>query len=113
VPNGCQSLFFKSPGQLWEHGHYLDIGRIAMRSLIDRNNSEIDRFRCHLLDQHWTEAVKIGANDNLASLMGSGPSSGSILLKGCELRGAPCYFANVTPSPVVYKKSLVLRPVAG
>jgi len=23
------------------------------------------------------------------------------------------YFANVTPSPVVYKKSLVLRPVAG
>ena len=67
--NGCQSLFFKSPGQLWERDHYLDIGRTAMRALIDRNNSDIDRFRYDLLDQHWTEAVEIGPNDNLGPLM--------------------------------------------
>jgi hypothetical protein len=68
--NGCQSLFFKSPGQLWERDHYLDIGRMAMRALIDRNNSDIDRVRYDLLDQHWTEAVEIGPNDNLGPLMG-------------------------------------------
>jgi hypothetical protein len=34
------------------------------------NNSDIDRYRSNLLDQHWEEAVKNGANVNLGPLMG-------------------------------------------
>src|SRR5205085_9417163 len=66
----CQSLFFSSPGQLWDRNHYLDIGRRAMRALIDRNHSDIDRFRYDLLDRRWAEAIEIGPNDNLGPLMG-------------------------------------------
>jgi len=65
----CQSLFFSAPGQLWDSDHYLEIGRRAMRALIDRNNSEIDRYRYDLLDRQWSEAVEIGPNDNLGPLM--------------------------------------------
>ena len=68
--NACQSLFFRSPGQLWDRDHYLDIGRQAMRALVDRNHSDIDRFRYDLLDRHWADAVKTGPNDNLGPLMG-------------------------------------------
>jgi hypothetical protein len=66
----CQSLFFESPDKLWDKSHYLDFGRQAMRALIDPNNSDTDRIRYALLDQHWTDAVRTGANDNLASLVG-------------------------------------------
>jgi hypothetical protein len=66
----CQSLFFRSPGQLWDEGHYLDIGCQTMRALIDRNHNDIDRYRYDLLDKHWIEAVKIGPNPNLAQLVG-------------------------------------------
>jgi hypothetical protein len=68
--NACQYLFFKSPGQLWDSDHYLDIGRQAMRALINRNEGDANRIRYNLLDQHWTEALQIGANVNLGSLMG-------------------------------------------
>jgi hypothetical protein len=68
--NACQSLFFKSPNQLWDVTHYLELGRQAMRALIDPDNSDIDRYRCALLEDHWPEAVQIGPNDSLASLVG-------------------------------------------
>jgi len=66
----CRSLFVKSPGQLWDRDYYLDIGRRAMRALINPNNGTTDRFLYDLLDQHRTDAVKIGPNVNLGPLMG-------------------------------------------
>lgn len=66
----CRSLFFKAPGQLWDGDHYLEIGRQAMRALIDPHNSDTDRYRYDLLDQHWTEALATGPNDNLGALLG-------------------------------------------
>jgi hypothetical protein len=68
--NACQSLFFEAPNKLWELSHYLDLGRRVMRALIDPHNSDIDRMRYALLDQHWEKAFEIGPNDNLASLVG-------------------------------------------
>jgi len=68
--DACRSLFFQSPGQLWDQDHYLDIGRQAMRTLIDRNDGDTNRFRYALLDQHWPDALKTGPNDNLALLVG-------------------------------------------
>lgn len=66
----CQTLFFQSPGQLWDRKHYLDLGRQALRALIDPNNSAIDKFRYALLDQHWPAAVETGPTDGLAALVG-------------------------------------------
>jgi hypothetical protein len=66
----CQSLFFKAPGLLWERDHYLELGRQAMRALIDPHSSDTDRYRYDLLDQHWTEALATGPNDNLGPLVG-------------------------------------------
>lgn len=66
----CQLMFFQSPGQPWDRNHYLDIGRSAMKALIDRNGSDSNRFRYDLLDQRWADALKIGPNDNLGPLMG-------------------------------------------
>jgi hypothetical protein len=68
--DACRSLFFRSPGELWDRNHYLEIGRQAMRTLIDRNDGDTNRFRYALLDQHWPDALKTGPNDNLASLVG-------------------------------------------
>lgn len=68
--HACQTLFFQATGEPWEGDHYLEIGRQAMRALIDPNNSDVDRFRYELLDQRWADAVRIGANDNLGPLMG-------------------------------------------
>jgi hypothetical protein len=66
----CQSLFIKAAGQLWERDHYLEMGRQAMRALIDPRSSDTDRYRYDLLDQHWTEALATGPNDNLGALLG-------------------------------------------
>jgi hypothetical protein len=73
--NACRSLFFKSPGQVWDREHYLDIGQRAMRALIDPNNSRADQIRCNLLDEHWKEALRIGAANDLGPLMGLHPTS--------------------------------------
>jgi hypothetical protein len=66
----CRALFFESPGKLWDLDHYLDIGRRAMRAMIDPAESDKDRLRYELLDRHWPQAVKTGPNDALAGLVG-------------------------------------------
>ena len=68
--DACQSLFFESPGRLWDRGHYLELGRLAMRALIDPNRSDTDRYRYELLDQHWADAVAKGPVDELGPLVG-------------------------------------------
>ena len=68
--SACHSLFFETPNKLWDVSHYLNLGRQAMRALIDPGNSDTDRIRYALLDKHWADAVRTGPNDNLASLVG-------------------------------------------
>ena len=68
--DACRSLFFQSPNQLWDLAHYLDLGRRAMRALIDPNTGDKDRYRYALLDQHWADAVTMGPVDGLAGLVG-------------------------------------------
>ncbi len=72
--HACESIFFKSPGQLWDRDHYVEIGRQAMRALINPDNSRADRLRCELLDLHWAGAVQTGPNVNLGPLAGLHPS---------------------------------------
>ena len=66
----CRNLFFNAAGELWESGHYLDLGRQTMRALIDPNDSRTDRLRYDLLDKHWDRALSVGADNGLAEVMG-------------------------------------------
>ena len=68
--DACRSLFFQSPNQLWDLPHYQDVGRRAMRALIDPSTGDKDRYRYALLDQHWAEAAGMGPVDGLAGLVG-------------------------------------------
>src|SRR6202035_3896454 len=74
----CESLFFQAGDTLWGRDHYLDIGRRAMLALINRSSSgydsDTDRFRYELLDQHWEKAVGIGPVDDLGPLVGLHPT---------------------------------------
>jgi hypothetical protein len=72
--NACLSMFFELPGKLWDRDHYLEVGRQAMRALIDQDESDTNRYRYDLLDKHWDAALKIGPNDNLGPLMGLHPT---------------------------------------
>jgi hypothetical protein len=66
----CRALFFQSPGKLWDIDHYLDLGRRALRALLDPDSSDTERFRCELLDRHWADALRKGPVDELGPLVG-------------------------------------------
>jgi hypothetical protein len=51
--------------------YYLDIGRQALRALLDPDHQAIDRIRHQILeDKLWPKALEIGANRNLGPLVG-------------------------------------------
>jgi len=66
----CHALYFDVNGKLWDEGHYLEIGRRAMQSLLNPENSAADWQRHALLADHWSKAVEIGASPALATLLG-------------------------------------------
>ncbi len=49
---------------------YLEIGRQALRALLDPEHQDIDHYRYKLLDQKWPEANKLGAVNKLGPLVG-------------------------------------------
>jgi len=66
----CRTLFSDgdAPRTL---DYYLDIGRRAMRALLDPANQPNDQLRSRILsDPLWQQAGKIGANVNLGPLIG-------------------------------------------
>ena len=69
-----QRLFFSAPGRLRDPQDYLDIGRQALRSVLDREGDNLYRYR--LLDQQWQEAFREGpVGRNLAGLAGVDPGN--------------------------------------
>lgn len=66
----CESLFFDAHGNLRLESDYLEIGRQALRALLDPASSEIDRFRSQFLaDPTWRQALEIGPSPQLRSLI--------------------------------------------
>ncbi|HEY7336447.1 MAG TPA: hypothetical protein VH639_16260 [Bryobacteraceae bacterium] len=66
----CDAMFFDANGALRRKPHYLEIGRQAMRAVLDPDQP-IDRLRLQILqDAIWPQAVAIGANVNLGPLVG-------------------------------------------
>jgi hypothetical protein len=68
----CRALFFDGNNQLWEEDHYLDLGRLAMRALLQpQYRPAVDRYRFRLLvDDVWPQANRIGPVESLADLVG-------------------------------------------
>jgi hypothetical protein len=52
-------------------GYYLEVGRQALRALLDPDHQAIDRLRYQVLDDGlWSTALRTGANVNLGPLVG-------------------------------------------
>ncbi len=67
----CLAMFFDAQGKLRPQRDYLEIGRLAMRALLDLQHQEIDKLRDRILDDAlWPQALAIGANVNLGPLVG-------------------------------------------
>ncbi len=67
----CASMFFDEHGNLRLEAYYLEIGRRAMRALLDPEHQPIDRLRYPIVDDAlWPKALEIGANQNLGPLVG-------------------------------------------
>jgi hypothetical protein len=67
----CRALFFDGNNRLWPEEHYLDLGRRAMRSVLQPGYQPYDRWRYSLLaDEIWPTANSRGPVRDLAPLVG-------------------------------------------
>ncbi len=67
----CNAMFFDANGNLRSKPYYLEIGRQALRALLDPQHQTIDALRYRVVDDPiWQQALKIGANVNLGPLVG-------------------------------------------
>ena len=67
----CRTTFFDAQDKLRGHNDYLEIGRMALRALVDPAHQSIDKLRYRILDDPlWPKARDIGANGNLGPLVG-------------------------------------------
>ena len=66
----CTALFFDASVNLRPKSDFLEIGRQAMRALIDPDRQDIDKLRYRILDALWTQALETGASPKLGTLVG-------------------------------------------
>jgi hypothetical protein len=68
---GCEALFFDGEGNVRDKSQYLEIGRQALRALLDPADSPVDQFRYKVLDNDvtWQKALAIGPSPELSSLI--------------------------------------------
>jgi hypothetical protein len=67
----CEALFFDRAGALRASAEYLEIGRQALKSLIDPTANPINQVRYQVLNEanRWASAVNIGPSPELRSLI--------------------------------------------
>jgi len=67
----CAAMFFDAEGRLRSKENYLEIGRRALRALLDPAHQAIDQLREQILsDALWSKTLQIGPNGNLGPLVG-------------------------------------------
>jgi hypothetical protein len=66
----CRLMFLDPQGNLRDNNDYLEVGRQALRALLDPQHQDIDRYRYRLLDEKWSEARQLGAAGDLGPLVG-------------------------------------------
>ena len=79
--NDCTAMFFDGSDNLYPEPHYLEIGRQAMRALLDPDHQDADKLRYQILDDAlWPTALGIGANVHLGPLVGLGTEDPQVVL---------------------------------
>src|SRR5262249_15305247 len=74
-------MFVDAHGNPRPIAYYLDIGRRAMRALLDPDNEPNDRLRYKIVDDAlWPTAVKAGATSELGPLVGLGREDSRVVL---------------------------------
>lgn len=69
----CQSMFLDGSGKVWDKKHYLEIARLALRTLLDPGHQANDALRYRILDDPlWPTALEKGATSELGPLVGLG-----------------------------------------
>ncbi len=69
----CGAMFFDEHGALRLAPYYLEIGRLAMRALLDPQHEAIDELRYQIVDDDlWPRVMKEGASPGLGPLVGIG-----------------------------------------
>jgi hypothetical protein len=67
----CELMFLDANGNARPIEDYQELGRRAVRALLDQENQEIDKLRYQIVDDAlWPKAAKIGATTELGSLVG-------------------------------------------
>jgi hypothetical protein len=66
----CRLMFLDPQGNLRDNKDYLEVGRQALRALLDPEHQDIDRYRYQLLGEKWPEARELGAVSKLGPLVG-------------------------------------------
>jgi hypothetical protein len=67
----CFSMFFDEHDNVRARSYYLEIGRLALRALLDPEHQAIDQLRYQIVgDKLWPTALGKGANVNLGPLVG-------------------------------------------
>lgn len=75
----CTAMFLDCSGNPHPKEHYLEIGRQAMRALLDPEGQDIGHLRYEIVDDGlWPRAREIGANENLGTLVGLGAGDGRV-----------------------------------
>ena len=70
----CTAMFFDASGNLRPQSDFLEIGRQAMRALLNPAQQDIDKLRYQIVDDAlWPQARKMGPSRNLGSLVGLDP----------------------------------------
>jgi hypothetical protein len=66
------SMFIDESGTPRSQAYFLEIGRKALRALLDPSRQDIDRLRYQIVDDAvWPEALKIGTSPTLGTLVGT------------------------------------------
>lgn len=67
----CEALFLDSQGNLRPELQYLEIGRQALKGLLDPGDTPVDQFRYDILNNNatWQKALAKGPNSNLAEII--------------------------------------------
>jgi hypothetical protein len=67
----CTSMFLDENRSPRPERYYLEIGRLALRALLDPQHQAIDQLRYQIVDDKlWPMALETGANVNLGPLIG-------------------------------------------
>jgi len=67
----CDAMFLDASGNVYTEAHYIEIGRQALRALLDIEASPNDRFRMKIVeDAVWPKALSFGPVPALGPLVG-------------------------------------------